>query len=314
MNLSAPDRSVLVAGSAVVAILLLWRSAPAVVSWRAEEITRAKAISANARAARAMIAGQEQIRFALAEREQRHLAMGAALLKGTSEAAVASEFVGTIHHAADGSGFQISSIAVRQDSGLANLRRVTADVRGRGAAEALAQFLAALEGDVPLVAVRSLSASVADIATITESGESVRVHLILEALAPGEGSTKSRGIRLRDIPPVHVYDLEALFEVADGMAERNPFRPLQAGAGETRLASTGSYLPPLPPRPEPVLQGVVGGPPWQAIVAGIPGREGGVVVVPGDTVGGMKVRSVGRESAVLVAKDTTYSLTLKVIP
>lgn len=314
MNLSERDRTVLVAGSAVVAVLLLWRTTPAVLSWRAGEISRAKAISANARQARAMIAAEEQIRLALAAREKGHLAMGAALLKGTSEAAVASEFVGVVHHAADGAGFQVSSIAVRQDTGLADLRRVTADVRGRGAAATLAQFLAALEGDVPLIAVRSLSASVADVATISESGESVRVHLVLEALAPGEGTTRSRGIRLREIPPVQVYDLEALFEVADRIAERNPFRPLQTEGEGMRLASTGSYMPPLPPRAEPILQGVVGGPPWQAIIAGLPGREGGVVVVPGDTVGGMKVRSVGRESAVLVAKDTIYSLTLKAIP
>ncbi len=314
-NLSSHDKRVLAGGSAIVVMIFLWRAAPAVLSWRAEEMSRASAIAVKARETRAMIEAEEQLRLTLTEREHGHLAVGAALLEGTSEAGVASDLVRAVHEAADGAGFQISSVAVRSDSGSTDLRRVAADVRGSGAAGALAQFVASLEGDVPLIAIRSLAVSLVDVSTISGSEASVRVHLLLEALAPGEGSGKSSpGIRLRHVRPVQVYDRAAMFDAADSIGVRSPFSPFKLDADGTRLASAGSYLPALPSRTDPVLKGVVGGPPWQAIIGGVPGREAGAIVVAGDTVGGMKVRSVNRESAVLVAKDTVYSLTLKAAP
>lgn len=68
--------------------------------------------------------------------------------------------------------------------------------------------------------------------------------------------------------------------------------------------------PPAAPKPRLVLQGLVGGPPWDAIVQGLPGHDGSYVVRAGDSVGGLKIRSVRRDGATIRGMDTTWVLTL----
>jgi len=72
--------------------------------------------------------------------------------------------------------------------------------------------------------------------------------------------------------------------------------------------------PPAPPKPRLVLQGLIGGPPWDAIVQGIPGHEGSYVVRAGDSVSGLKIRSVKRDGATIRGMDTTWILTLRRAP
>jgi hypothetical protein len=68
---------------------------------------------------------------------------------------------------------------------------------------------------------------------------------------------------------------------------------------------------PAPPKPRLVLQGLVGGPPWDAIVQGLPGHDGSYVVRAGDSIGGLKVRSVRPDGATIHGMDTTWILTLR---
>jgi hypothetical protein len=69
--------------------------------------------------------------------------------------------------------------------------------------------------------------------------------------------------------------------------------------------------PPGPPKPALALQGILGGPPWEAIVEGLPGREGGVVVRVGDRAGALLVRRVTRDTVVIAGLDTTWTLTMR---
>jgi hypothetical protein len=71
--------------------------------------------------------------------------------------------------------------------------------------------------------------------------------------------------------------------------------------------------PPEPkaPRPTLVLRGIIGGPPWSAILEGIPGRQGSVVLRRGDTVAALVVRAVRRDTVVIEGADTTWRLTVK---
>jgi hypothetical protein len=59
-----------------------------------------------------------------------------------------------------------------------------------------------------------------------------------------------------------------------------------------------------------VLRGLVGGPPWNAILDGVPGHDGGFVVRAGDSVAGLKIRSVRRDGATIRGMDTTWILRL----
>ena len=69
--------------------------------------------------------------------------------------------------------------------------------------------------------------------------------------------------------------------------------------------------PPRPPRPGLAVSGIIGGPPWSAVLEGVPGREGGAVVRTGDTLGGLRVRAVGRDTVVITGMDTTWRLIVR---
>jgi hypothetical protein len=103
-------------------------------------------------------------------------------------------------------------------------------------------------------------------------------------------------------------------EVAVGdIADRNLFRPERASAEEREATAR----PPVPgaiaptPRPRLVLRGVLGGPPWDAVIEGIPGREGAIVVRAGQSISGITVRSVHRDTVHVRGFDTTWALTLR---
>jgi hypothetical protein len=96
----------------------------------------------------------------------------------------------------------------------------------------------------------------------------------------------------------------------------NPFRldrspsPLRYAVAPVAGLPPPPAPPPPPQRPPLALAGVVG-PPWQALIEGIPGRNGAVVVSAGDRVEDLRVISVSRDRAVIQGADTTWRLTLK---
>lgn len=61
------------------------------------------------------------------------------------------------------------------------------------------------------------------------------------------------------------------------------------------------------PRPALTLRAVVG-PPWEALVEGLPGRSGVVVVRAGDKVGDLTIRLIRGDSVVIQGADTTWRL------
>lgn len=73
------------------------------------------------------------------------------------------------------------------------------------------------------------------------------------------------------------------------------------------VALAGGFVPALV-RPQFVLRAIVGGPPWHAVVDGIPGQSPGTVVRPGAQFDKITVRSVTRDSVVVRGPDTTWVL------
>lgn len=100
------------------------------------------------------------------------------------------------------------------------------------------------------------------------------------------------------------------------VAEHDPFRLEHRPASVPYRAEQAGGMqeappPPRPPRPHLSLSGIVGGPPWSAILDSVPGRDGGVLVRKGDTLGGLKVRSVGRDTVIVQGADTVWKLIVK---
>ncbi len=112
------------------------------------------------------------------------------------------------------------------------------------------------------------------------------------------------------------------------VARRNPFRlerspaPL-AGAGSPGMTPPGggaSYsafprsFPSLGPiagtRPPLTVTGIVG-PPWEALLEGVPGRQGAVVARAGERFGDLRIRSITAAEVVVQGPDTTWRLQIK---
>jgi hypothetical protein len=78
-------------------------------------------------------------------------------------------------------------------------------------------------------------------------------------------------------------------------------------------SKTGAPVTPQA-RPTFVLKAIVGGPPWQAIVDGIPGQPAGTVVRVGNVFDKLSIRAITRDSVVIKGPDTTWSLTFRSPP
>jgi hypothetical protein len=85
-----------------------------------------------------------------------------------------------------------------------------------------------------------------------------------------------------------------------------PYRPELDG-----VAVAAPPPPPKPPKPHLAVAGILGGPPWTALLDSVPGRDGSVLVKKGDTLGGLEVRSVGRDTVVVQGADTLWKLVVK---
>lgn len=72
--------------------------------------------------------------------------------------------------------------------------------------------------------------------------------------------------------------------------------------------------PPGPPpaaRPILTLIGLIGGPPWSAVVEGVPNQPGGVVLSQTDSGGLIKLIRVRGDTAFLSGLDTAWALTYR---
>ena len=108
-------------------------------------------------------------------------------------------------------------------------------------------------------------------------------------------------------------DTGRLSRSAERLHDHDPFRLDRKPTG-VRFNPSGptnqqvAPPPPAPPRPVLRLVGIIGGPPWNTVVEGIPGREGGVLLRVGESTGGIRLTTVGGDSVVLAGFDTTWVL------
>jgi hypothetical protein len=123
--------------------------------------------------------------------------------------------------------------------------------------------------------------------------------------------TRAEGRRtIASLPPEQSIAAESLSAWSEALASRNPFRFTRQPA-VVRFGEVVDEPEVEPERPAPLvlrLLGTIGGPPWQGVVAGFPGREQSVVVRPGDEVDGIRVRAVSRDSAVVTGLDSTWTI------
>jgi hypothetical protein len=134
-----------------------------------------------------------------------------------------------------------------------------------------------------------------------------RWHNALPA-APSSASTLGTALSI----PASVEE-DSLAAARELGAQSDPFRLSRTPATVpfTRAAPP-SALPMGQPmfRPNLVLKGIVGGPPWQAVIDGLPGQPAGTVVKAGGTFDKLIIRSISRDTVVVQSPDSTWRLTL----
>jgi hypothetical protein len=112
------------------------------------------------------------------------------------------------------------------------------------------------------------------------------------------------------LPTVMSFAPDRLADAADRVIEHDPFRldrkPARMAFGET---GGGTTAPPPTPMRLITLKGVLGGPPWQAVLGGVPGRAGDVVVRTGDSLAGFRVRRVTADRVIIAGPDSAMTLT-----
>jgi hypothetical protein len=65
------------------------------------------------------------------------------------------------------------------------------------------------------------------------------------------------------------------------------------------------------PQPHIELRGLMGGPPWQVLIDGVPGHPSSVLVRVGESVGGITVIGVKAGTVLLKGADTVWHLALR---
>jgi hypothetical protein len=111
------------------------------------------------------------------------------------------------------------------------------------------------------------------------------------------------------------FDTEALDSARRDVINGDPFRlarhPANVAFGvEPVTPAVAVVPPPRPAKPQLRLRGIIG-PPWEAILDGVPDRGSGVVVRHGDIVAALQIRRITRDSVVVADADTVWVLTME---
>lgn len=113
-------------------------------------------------------------------------------------------------------------------------------------------------------------------------------------------------------------DSAPLNAAAETIVERDVFRLARRPAAiafgaepEPALDSAMVAEEETPQQPMLRLAGIIGGPPWEAILEGVPSRPSGVLVASGDELDDLRIRRITRDTVVVEGADTTWILTLE---
>jgi hypothetical protein len=126
------------------------------------------------------------------------------------------------------------------------------------------------------------------------------------------------GAQVTMIPPpaaIARFSPDSLDNAAHLTVVNDPFRlanaPASVSFASTLVPSSGPAAP-VPPkvRPKFIVRAIIGGPPWSAILDGVPGQPAGLVVSPGAAYDQILVQAIGRDTVVVVGPDTTWHLTM----
>jgi hypothetical protein len=114
------------------------------------------------------------------------------------------------------------------------------------------------------------------------------------------------------------FDADSLQVWARHSAARDPFRLSRQPSlvGSESVDASTSVVSTSPPKPQLVLYGILGARArWQAVIGGVPGETGPVLVRSDDTLatvaGPFRVHHIAPDTILVQGMDTTWRLTLR---
>jgi len=137
------------------------------------------------------------------------------------------------------------------------------------------------------------------------------------AVARWQSAFPNEAHRPISAPPVRlpsdslINDSLAIAE--ESIVSKDPFRVANSPAGvrydpTTDAVRPNDAAPLILVRPSFVLRAIVGGPPWQAVIDGIPGQPSGTIVRAGMTFDKLTVSAITRDNVIIKGPDTTWAL------
>ena len=302
------DRRTLAIGVVVCgAIVGAGRGVPLLRAWQAGRLASAARVEDQLASAEAAGRMATSIESNASRARQRAAAADSALIHGATPAGAGATLAALLSDRADSTGLAISSENVRADTGFARgfaRARVrlsaTADIRG------LTRFLTSIEGSPQLLAVRDLTVSQSDPAAGDDRPESLRIEMVVEALVRPVVATRAARAPVR--VQTSAITPRSLRVAAESTVDNDPFRLSNSPPDIDATARSNGPRPAAPPRPSHptlMLKAITGGPPWQAIIGGMPGQNGDALVTPGAAFGALTVQSITRDAVVVHAPDTT---------
>ena|ERR1700722_7596975 len=114
---------------------------------------------------------------------------------------------------------------------------------------------------------------------------------------------------------IGVLDTATFDSLTTSISDRDPFRLTREPATIAYSSEPDAPPPPPPPRPPIMLSGIVG-PPWAALLEGVPGHDGTMLAKVGDTVSRapaalLIIRGIVRDTAVVQGLDTVWHLAVR---
>jgi hypothetical protein len=117
------------------------------------------------------------------------------------------------------------------------------------------------------------------------------------------------GVTVSHVIDVSVPLAESIDAASRIVVVSDPFRFERRPSAVAYRPDLEGVMPlPKPPKPALILEGLVGN---AALLDGAPGRGATAIVRAGDSVGGLRVRRIDRDTVIVIGADTTWRLTVR---
>jgi hypothetical protein len=131
--------------------------------------------------------------------------------------------------------------------------------------------------------------------------------------APADVAT-ANGVVVRTTTHAASNMTDSVSDAADLTIDNDPFRLTNSPPSVRFDVATDGVAQGVtvrPPRPVLVLKAIVGGPPWQAVIDGIPGQPPSTIAESGKRFDKFLVRAVTRDSVIVQGPDTSWVLSFR---